>query len=185
MQMFGYPADNFYKDLQAVHVNFFRVFGQSKYEAEYEAKRAYSAVNSNNKSQYMDILYRAFDNDKKAYNRLYTKYVNDEGFATSKQTSREYVYGKVAKHAKEKQKEANRSKVGLTQKDIDKYEAALDKYDTDKNGSASKEEIYNALMSIDLSMKQKNALWNEKGYTQDKKPQSISQYEEQLAKKKK
>jgi hypothetical protein len=90
----------------------------------------------------------------------------------------------MAKHIKERTQEKDRVSVGLTATDISRYDAALKANDADKNGKANKDEIYKTLMEIDLTMKQKEELWAEQGYTQDKKPQSLAQYTAQLAKKK-
>ena len=114
-QAFGYPADNFVKDGQAIAVNVFRVLGatgqMSKYEEEYYAKRVFTAI-SKDKGGYMDILYNAYDNDKDAYNKLYSIYIENDGFATSKQTSKEYIDGKMETYAKKKDMNQKKESAG-------------------------------------------------------------------------
>ena len=167
-QAFGYPAENFVKDGQAIALNVFRTLGASgsmnKYEAEYYSKRIFSAVTSSTKKEYMDILYRAYDNDRDAYNKLYSLYTENDGFATAKKTSKEYIDSQMKDHIKKKGNEEIRNKVGLTESDLSNYQTMLDKYDTEPRGSYTRDEVLAALMAIDLSMKQKEALWNENGW---------------------
>jgi len=167
-QAFGYPAENFIKDGQAIALNVFRTLGATesmdKYTAEYYSKRIFSAVTSQNKKEYLDLLYRAYDNDKDAYNKLYSLYTENEGFATSSKSSKEYIDDKMKAHIKEQTTNQNRDKVGLSDSDMTKYQEYLDRYDANHNGKYTQEEVYNALMAIDLSMKQKETLWNENGW---------------------
>lgn len=167
-QAFGYPAENFVKDGQAIALNVFRTLGASgsmnKYEAEYYSKRIFSAVTSQNKKEYLELLYRAYDNDRDAYNKLYSLYTENEGFATSSKSSKEYIDDKMKAHIKEQTTNQNRDKVGLSDNDMTKYQEYLDRYDANHNGKYTQEEVYNALMAIDFSMKQKEELWNENGW---------------------
>ena len=167
-QAFGYPAENFIKDGQAIALNVFRTLGATesmdKYTAEYYSKRIFSAVTSQNKKEYLDLLYRAYDNDKDAYNKLYSLYTENEGFATSSKSSKEYIDDKMKVHIKEQTTNQTRDKVGLSDSDMTKYQEYLDRYDANHNGKYTQEEVYNALMAIDFSMKQKETLWNENGW---------------------
>ena len=188
-QAAGYPADNFLKDAQTIAYNMFRSLSatgaMNKYEAEYYAKRIFAPVKSGNKKDYMDLLYRAYDSgDKEAFNNLYKLYINDEGFETDKHTSQENVNSNLAKHIKEIQTEKDRVSVGLTTTDINRYNDALKANDANKDGQYNKDEIYQTLMEIDLTMKQKETLWAENGYVKDGKPQSLSDYDKIVKSKK-
>lgn len=167
VQAAGYPADNFVKDGQAVAVNVFRLLGatgqMSKYEQEFYSKRIFTAV-SKDKKGYLEILYNAYDNDADAYNKLYSIYTENDGFATSSKTSKEYIDDKMNAHIKEQTKNQNRDKAGLTESQLNDYQEALDRFDANRDGSYTQEETYNALMSIALSQKQKETLWNERGW---------------------
>ena len=173
-QAFGYPADNFVKDGQAIAVNVFRTLGATgqitKYEQEYYAKRVFTAV-SKDKKGYLEILYKAYDNDKDAYNKLYSIYIENDGFATSKMSSKEYIDSKMEKYQKDQTKANNRESAGLTETQLNDYQEALNRFDADHNGQFTQEETYNALMSIALSQKQKETLWNERGWKK-----SLSEY---------
>lgn len=167
VQAAGYPADNFVKDGQAVAVNVFRLLGatgqMSKYEQEFYSKRIFTAV-SKDKKGYLEILYKAYDNDTDAYNKLYSIYTENDGFATSSKTSKEYIDDKMNAHIKEQTKNQNRDRAGLTESQLNDYQEALDRFDANHNGSYTQEETYNALMSIALSQKQKETLWDENGW---------------------
>ena len=166
-QAFGYPADNFVKDGQAIAVNVFRMLGatgqMTKYEQEFYAKRVFTAV-SKDKKGYLEILYNAYDNDRDAYNKLYSIYIENDGFATSSKTSKEYIDSKMDSYIKEQTKNQSRDKAGLTESQLNDYQEALNRFDTDHNNKFTQEETYNALMSIALSQKQKETLWNERGW---------------------
>ena len=160
---FGVPFENVSKLISVI--TGWALQAKGKTLSEFYNMYIQQGPTDQNKKQYVNLLLDAYKTgDVKAYQEMYDVLVHDEALATSKMDTASYIADKIKPIEKERAKQSSRSEAGITAAESKKYDKLLTKYDEDSNGTYTQQEVYNALMHIDLTMKQKETLWNENGW---------------------